>query len=112
MPRASSASAMRSRRRSRAMNEQPKLSATNTSPLRGEVAPQAREGVGSSTSADVALSPHPGLLTRSDPPPQGERVEVLRHVRKPLPHDSGPKHVQGVAQYIDDIREPEGTLHV
>ncbi|KLK92796.1 aldehyde oxidase [Microvirga vignae] len=39
-------------------------------------------------------------------------AETLRHVRKPLPHDSGPKHVQGVAQYIDDIREPEGTLHV
>jgi len=39
-------------------------------------------------------------------------TETLRHVRKPLPHDSGPKHVQGVAQYIDDIREPEGTLHV
>jgi len=39
-------------------------------------------------------------------------AETLRHIRKPLPHDSGPKHVQGVAQYIDDIREPEGTLHV
>ncbi|WP_414471669.1 xanthine dehydrogenase molybdopterin binding subunit [Microvirga sp. M2] len=38
--------------------------------------------------------------------------ETLRHVRQPLPHDSGSKHVQGVAQYIDDIREPEGTLHV
>ncbi|WP_230531834.1 xanthine dehydrogenase molybdopterin binding subunit [Microvirga roseola] len=39
-------------------------------------------------------------------------METLRHVRKPLPHDSAPKHVQGTAQYIDDIREPEGTLHV
>lgn len=39
-------------------------------------------------------------------------AETLCHVRKPLPHDSGSKHVQGVAQYIDDIREPEGTLHV
>src|ERR671916_102877 len=39
-------------------------------------------------------------------------AEALRHVRRPLPHDSGPKHVQGVAQYIDDIREPEGTLHI
>jgi xanthine dehydrogenase large subunit len=38
--------------------------------------------------------------------------ESLRHVRHPLPHDSGIKHVQGTAQYIDDIREPEGTLHV
>ncbi|HEY8382709.1 MAG TPA: xanthine dehydrogenase molybdopterin binding subunit [Microvirga sp.] len=29
-----------------------------------------------------------------------------------MPHDSAMKHVQGAAQYIDDIREPEGTLHV
>jgi xanthine dehydrogenase large subunit len=41
-----------------------------------------------------------------------DAVESLRHVRQPLPHDSGRKHVQGTAQYIDDIREPEGTLHV
>jgi xanthine dehydrogenase large subunit len=39
-------------------------------------------------------------------------AETLRHVRQPLPHDSAPKHVQGAAQYIDDLREPEGTLHV
>jgi acyl-CoA thioester hydrolase len=44
----------------------------NTSPLRGEVAPQAREGVGHATSINAALPPHPGSLTRSDPPPQGE----------------------------------------
>jgi xanthine dehydrogenase large subunit len=36
----------------------------------------------------------------------------LRHVYKPLPHDSGAKHVQGNAEYIDDIPEPIGTLHV
>ncbi|WP_112663320.1 xanthine dehydrogenase molybdopterin binding subunit [Microvirga flavescens] len=39
-------------------------------------------------------------------------AESLRHVRQSLPHDSATKHVQGAAQYIDDIREPEGTLHV
>ncbi len=44
----------------------------NTSPLRGEVAPQVREGVGNSTSANVAPPPHPEALSRSDPPPQGE----------------------------------------
>ena len=33
-------------------------------------------------------------------------------VHKPLPHDSARLHVQGSATYIDDIREPEGTLHV
>ncbi len=36
----------------------------------------------------------------------------LRHVYQPLPHDSGAKHVQGAAEYIDDIAEPNGTLHV
>ncbi len=36
----------------------------------------------------------------------------LRHVYKPLPHDSGAKHVQGAAEYIDDIPEPTGTLHI
>ncbi|MBA5776779.1 xanthine dehydrogenase molybdopterin binding subunit [Stappia sp. F7233] len=33
-------------------------------------------------------------------------------VRKPSPHDSAIKHVTGEATYIDDIREPAGTLHV
>ncbi len=36
----------------------------------------------------------------------------LRHVAKSLPHDSAKRHVTGLAQYIDDIREPEGTLHI
>jgi xanthine dehydrogenase large subunit len=36
----------------------------------------------------------------------------LRHVHKALPHDSGFKHVQGAAEYIDDMPEPGGTLHV
>jgi xanthine dehydrogenase large subunit len=36
----------------------------------------------------------------------------LRHVRQPLPHDSAFKHVQGSADYIDDMPEPQGTLHV
>src|SRR5438876_179736 len=29
-----------------------------------------------------------------------------------LAHDSAALHVGGTAQYIDDMREPEGTLHV
>ena len=33
-------------------------------------------------------------------------------VSKPLPHDSAPLHVTGAAAYIDDIREPAGTLHI
>src|SRR5919112_2838952 len=48
----------------------------------------------------------------TSPSQDGEQAESLRHVRQPLAHDSGRKHVQGTAQYIDDIREPEGTLHV
>ncbi|HEU4518918.1 MAG TPA: hypothetical protein VFS03_05350, partial [Microvirga sp.] len=47
-------------------------------------------------------------------PQAGEpaREDARRHVHQPLPHDSAVKHVQGTAQYIDDIREPDGTLHV
>ncbi len=36
----------------------------------------------------------------------------FRVARHSIPHDSGPKHVQGTATYIDDILEPAGTLHV
>ena len=42
----------------------------------------------------------------------GPDSEPLRHVRKPLPHDSARRHVQGAADYVDDVREPQGTLHV
>jgi xanthine dehydrogenase large subunit len=46
-------------------------------------------------------------------PPSDAALEApLRHVYKPLPHDSGAKHVQGAAEYIDDIPEPVGTLHI
>ena len=46
-------------------------------------------------------------------PPNDAVLEApLRHVYKPLPHDSGAKHVQGAAEYIDDMPEPVGTLHV
>ena len=37
---------------------------------------------------------------------------ATRHVHRPLPHDSAEKHVQGTAPYIDDLPEPEGTLHL
>ena len=36
----------------------------------------------------------------------------LATVGKALAHDSADMHVQGNAPYIDDLREPEGTLHV
>jgi xanthine dehydrogenase large subunit len=94
------------------MGDEVKSSETLIYPLRGEVAPQAREGVRNAT-LPVSAQPHPGLPTQSDPPPQGEGdAQPLRHIRQALPHDSGIKHVQGTAHYIDDIREPDGTLHV
>src|SRR5271167_67968 len=46
------------------------------------------------------------------PPDSAASETPLRHVHKALPHDSAAKHVQGAAQYIDDIPEPAGTLHV
>mgnify|MGYP000094326353 CR=1 FL=1 len=39
-------------------------------------------------------------------------TQPLKHVRKALPHDSAEKHVRGTAEYIDDMVEPVGTLHV
>lgn len=42
----------------------------------------------------------------------GEETGGLRRVRQPLPHDSAARHVTGEAVYVDDIREPAGTLHV
>jgi xanthine dehydrogenase large subunit len=37
--------------------------------------------------------------------------ERFRHVRRAIAHDSAVKHVTGAAVYVDDIREPAGTLH-
>jgi len=36
----------------------------------------------------------------------------LRIVRVPFVHDSAARHVSGVATYVDDLREPERTLHL
>jgi xanthine dehydrogenase large subunit len=36
----------------------------------------------------------------------------LRIVRRAMRHDSAPKHVAGEARFVDDIREPEGLLHI
>src|SRR5271154_3508138 len=55
-------------------------------------------------------SPSAGRLLM--PPSEATLEAPLRHVYKPLPHDSGAKHVQGNAEYIDDIPEPIGTLHL
>src|SRR4051794_4493218 len=46
--------------------------------------------------------------------PMRARAEALvtETVGLALAHDSAALHVQGLALYIDDIREPAGTLHV
>jgi xanthine dehydrogenase large subunit len=46
---------------------------------------------------------------RHEPPPL---KEAGRHVHRSFAHDAAERHVRGAAPYIDDIREPEGTLHV
>jgi xanthine dehydrogenase large subunit len=46
-------------------------------------------------------------LRNLDLPPS----DGLKTVRKPVPHDSAVRHVQGSAPYIDDLPEPAGTLH-
>ena len=38
--------------------------------------------------------------------------QQLSVVRLPAAHDSAIKHVTGAAVYVDDMREPAGTLHV
>ncbi len=36
---------------------------------------------------------------------------TLASLHTPTRHDSGPKHVTGTAEYIDDMVEPAGTMH-
>ncbi len=40
------------------------------------------------------------------------RIAETQTVGKPLIHDSAVLHVQGSATYIDDMREPDGLVHV
>ena len=44
----------------------------------------------------------------TEPPP----TNPTSSIGKPIAHDSAQQHVKGSAIYIDDIREPAGTLHV
>ncbi len=59
-----------------------------------------------------ATVPPSGLSPATVRPIAGAPTEPLRHVHQPLAHDSAARHVQGAAAYIDDLREPEGTLHL
>src|SRR5262249_29526116 len=38
--------------------------------------------------------------------------QTLRVVGVPARHDSAVRHVAGSAAYVDDLREPAGTLHI
>ena len=40
------------------------------------------------------------------------RVQDRPAMGRPLPHDSSTRHVTGSAVYVDDMLEPEGTLHL
>jgi xanthine dehydrogenase large subunit len=66
--------------------------------------PGLGRSAGASDSSLLSLAPTPSR--------EGEHGAELRHVHRALPHDSAAKHVQGTAEFIDDIREPEGTLHI
>ena len=46
------------------------------------------------------------------PPNDNGPEDALAIVSKPVRHDSARLHVSGAAAYIDDIREPQGTLHL
>src|SRR5262245_66437054 len=39
-------------------------------------------------------------------------ITINGGVRAPVRHDSAEKHVSGEAIYVDDMREPPGTLHI
>jgi xanthine dehydrogenase large subunit len=51
------------------------------------------------------------MHTLPDKHPAGSAA-APKVVRRPVAHDSAVRHVAGTATYVDDIREPEGTLHV
>ena len=51
------------------------------------------------------------MHTLPDKHPAGSAA-APKVVRRPIAHDSAVRHVAGTATYVDDIREPEGTLHV
>ncbi len=52
------------------------------------------------------------LRSRQPAVPVYEPREPTTAVHKPHPHDSARLHVSGAAAYVDDIREPQGALHM
>jgi len=48
-------------------------------------------------------------MNKQSPLVPAEALQSPLH--RSTPHDSGPKHVSGTAEYIDDLVEPVGTLH-
>ena len=81
----------------------------------------------SEVAANLLMRALDGNLGRRAPRPASESSVLLNRklevpvvpletetavVHKPHPHDSARMHVRGAAPYLDDIREPAGTLHV
>src|ERR1044072_5199219 len=68
----------------------------------------------------VATSPTMTSLRKTDesqrmmhaPKTNLQKAAIDGGVRAALRHDSGHKHVSGEAIYVDDIREPPGTLQI
>jgi xanthine dehydrogenase large subunit len=52
------------------------------------------------------------LLSKHTEIPRVPLERETQVVHKPHPHDSARLHVRGLAPYVDDIREPQGLLHV
>ena len=51
-------------------------------------------------------------LSRATEIPRVPLERETQVVHKPHPHDSARLHVRGLAPYIDDLREPQGLLHI
>ncbi|MBH0236564.1 xanthine dehydrogenase molybdopterin binding subunit [Methylobrevis sp. L22] len=77
----------------------------------GEPAPDAGEPAEADIVSEGAVPPE-GDVAVAPPPAQAALPRTLAVVSQPIRHDSAVKHVTGAAVYIDDMREPAGTLHL
>ena len=57
----------------------------------------------------LSINPHRESIIKDH---EHKLVQTKAVIGLPIEHDSARMHVQGGAQYIDDIPEPNGTLHV
>ena len=57
----------------------------------------------------LSINPHREFIIKDH---EYKLEQTKSAIGLPIEHDSARMHVQGGAQYIDDIPEPNGTLHV